>query len=303
MVFGHAGRDVRSNSRTDAMASSRSLPKNSAFLALFAVVLGFSSAADAQSSTWDWGGEKKVDGSGRELVQMAAAKKSGDIIVSFSDRKLYFVTKPGEALSYPIAIPREQSRWQGMIAVTSKRENPSWTPTPTMRVENPKLPSWVPGGHPMNPLGIRALYLGSSTYRIHGTDAPWTIGSAVSKGCVRMYNQDVVDLYPRVRVGAAVMVTWDKFKTTADPDAKISAVEDADHQRPKRRTADSTPAQGIPSVQTGSAASPVTARDTGNLDEPKSSRVDISKFRARLAPKRPEAPAVKKYQPPEELAI
>jgi len=69
----------------------------------------------------------------------------------------------------------------------------------------------VPGGHPMNPLGVRALYLGASTYRIHGTDAPWTIGTAVSKGCIRMYNQDVLDLYPRVPIGAPVTVTWDRF--------------------------------------------------------------------------------------------
>jgi hypothetical protein len=82
-----------------------------------------------------------------------------------------------------------------------------------MRAENPRLPMWVPGGHPMNPLGVRAMYLGSSAYRIHGTDAPWTIGSAVSKGCVRMYNQDVLDLYPRVNVGAKVTVTWQKFPT------------------------------------------------------------------------------------------
>jgi len=99
--------------------------------------------------------------------------------------------------------------------VTSKRENPSWTPTPTMIAENPRLPRWVPGGHPMNPLGVRALYLGSSTYRIHGTDAPWTIGSAVSKGCIRMYNQDVLDLYPRASVGAKVIVTWQKFGAVA----------------------------------------------------------------------------------------
>ena len=107
------------------------------------------------------------------------------------------MTRPGEAISYPIAIPREQSRWQGVTSVSQKRENPSWTPTPTMRAENPRLPMWVPGGHPLNPLGVRALYLGSSMYRIHGTDAPWTIGSAASKGCVRMYNQDVLDLYNR----------------------------------------------------------------------------------------------------------
>jgi lipoprotein-anchoring transpeptidase ErfK/SrfK len=98
-----------------------------------------------------------------------------------------------------------------VTSVTNKRTNPSWTPTPTMLAENPRLPRWVPGGHPMNPLGVRALYLGSSTYRIHGTDAPWTIGSAVSKGCIRMYNEDVLDLYPRASVGARVTVSWKSF--------------------------------------------------------------------------------------------
>ncbi|MFA5901354.1 MAG: L,D-transpeptidase, partial [Hyphomicrobium sp.] len=93
-----------------------------------------------------------------------------------------------------------------------KRVNPSWRPTPDMLRENPRLPTWVPGGHRMNPLGVRALYLGSSTYRIHGTDAPWTIGTAASKGCIRMYNRDVLDLYPRVPVGTKVTVTWERFE-------------------------------------------------------------------------------------------
>jgi hypothetical protein len=84
-----------------------------------------------------------------------------------------------------------------------------------MMKENPRLPRWVPGGHPMNPLGVRALYLGSSTYRIHGTDAPWTIGTNVSKGCIRMYNQDVLDLYPRVNVGTKVTVTYQNFAGVA----------------------------------------------------------------------------------------
>ena len=81
-----------------------------------------------------------------------------------------------------------------------------------MRRENPTLPVYLPGGHPMNPLGVRARYLGASMYRIHGTDAPWTIGQAVSKGCIRMYNEDVLDLYPRVPVGARVTVTWQRFQ-------------------------------------------------------------------------------------------
>jgi hypothetical protein len=163
---------------------------------------------------WDWGGKEDVDGSGREVVRFNPQYPEGQIIVSFGDRRLYFVTRPGEAISYPIAIPREEDRWEGATTVTEKRENPSWTPTPTMVAENPRLPRWVPGGHPMNPLGVRALYLGSSMYRIHGTDAPWTIGTAVSKGCIRLYNQDVLDLYPRVAKGAPVLVTWDKFDTS-----------------------------------------------------------------------------------------
>jgi len=180
------------------------------------VAAGCFQAAPASAQLfWDWGGGSMVDGSGREVVRFSPQFPKGQIIVSFGDRRLYFITKPGEAISYPIAIPREESRWQGNTTVTSKRENPSWTPTPTMIAENPRLPRWVPGGHPMNPLGVRALYLGSSTYRIHGTDAPWTIGSAVSKGCIRMYNQDVLDLYPRASVGAKVIVTWQKYGAVA----------------------------------------------------------------------------------------
>src|SRR4029077_8017684 len=116
-------------------------------------------------------------------------------------RRLYFVSSPGEAISYPIAIPRDEDRWEGVTTVTDKRVNPSWTPTATMVAENPRLPRWVPGGHPMNPLGVRALYLGASAYRIRSTDAPWTSGSAVSTRCIRMYNEDVSDLYPRASVG------------------------------------------------------------------------------------------------------
>ena len=159
-----------------------------------------------------WGGSKEWGG-GRQTVSFNPKYTRGQIIVSFGDRRLYLITKKGQATSYPIAVPREQSRWQGTTTVSDKRVNPSWRPTPDMLQENPKLPSWVPGGHPMNPLGVRAMYLGASTYRIHGTDAPWTIGQAVSKGCIRMYNEDVLDLYPRVPVGTRVTVTWERFST------------------------------------------------------------------------------------------
>lgn len=169
------------------------------------VSVSTASAQDLFSFLWS--------GGSRTTVSFSPKYKPGQVIVSFGDRKLYYIHRRGEAISYPIAVPRAQSRWSGVTHVSRKRVNPGWTPTPSMRRENPKLPAHVPGGHPLNPLGVRALYLGSSLYRIHGTDAPWTIGSAVSKGCIRMYNEDVIDLYPRVRVGARVTVTWKKFTT------------------------------------------------------------------------------------------
>ena len=176
---------------------------------------GFISSTAAQAEDlvdFLWGGSEEYGG-GRRVVSFDSKYKPGQIIVSFSDRRLYFITKPGEAITYPVAVPKGDARWQGVTSVTNKRVNPSWTPTPEMVRENPRLPRWVPGGHPMNPLGIRAMYLGSSAYRIHGTDAPWTIGQAVSHGCIRMTNQDVLDLYPRVPVGMRVTVTWQHFTT------------------------------------------------------------------------------------------
>ena len=138
----------------------------------------------------------------------------GEIIVSFGDRRLYFIDTKGHALAYPIAVPREDARWAGVTVISDKRVNPAWTPTPHMLAKNPNLPSFVPGGHPMNPLGVRAMYLAGGEYRIHGTDAPWTIGTAASSGCVRMFNQDAIDLFGRAKVGARVTVTWDHFGTS-----------------------------------------------------------------------------------------
>jgi lipoprotein-anchoring transpeptidase ErfK/SrfK len=139
-------------------------------------LLASTASAHAQSFFSFW-----WSGGSREEVSISPSIAPGQIIVSFGDRRLYWVHRRGEAIAYPIAVPREQSRWQGVTSVSDKRVNPGWTPTPTMRKENPSLPAHVPGGHPQNPLGVRALYLGSSMYRIHGTDAPWTIGEAVSK--------------------------------------------------------------------------------------------------------------------------
>lgn len=156
-----------------------------------------------------WGGP-----SGQTTVSFSTRYRPGEVIVSFGDRRLYYVSARGRAISYPIAVPKPRARWSGVLRVSQKRVNPGWTPTARMRRENPKLPAHVPGGHRMNPLGTRAMYLGSTLYRIHGTDAPWTIGRNVSAGCIRMHNAHAEDLYRRVRVGTRVTATWKKFQTS-----------------------------------------------------------------------------------------
>jgi len=188
-----------------------------ALLAVCGVVAG--AIALPQDARADWlddlfGGGGSSFSSGRQQVRISPRYEPGQIIVSFSDRRLYYVSSRGVAISYPIAIPKGEARWAGVMSVSDKRVNPSWTPTAEMRAENPKLPAFVPGGHPRNPMGVRALYLGSSLYRIHGTDAPWLIGQEVSKGCIRMTNEDVIDLFERARIGTRVTVTWQRMSSS-----------------------------------------------------------------------------------------
>lgn len=149
--------------------------------------------------------------SGRNVVNFATSERAGTIIVSIGDRRLYKLLPGGKAISYPIAIPEGKAFWSGVEPVTRKAVNPRWTPTASMRRENPALPAYVPGGDPRNPLGVRALYLGNTLYRIHGTDAPWLIGRSVSKGCIRMHNDDVIDLYNRTSIGTKVIVTGKSY--------------------------------------------------------------------------------------------
>ena len=193
-------------------------------LALSALLAGCATqGARAPSSTSAYRAEAELGLGARTLGREGQSRETmfpntyapGEIVVSFGDRRLYYVETRGRALSYPIAIPREEDRWEGVTTISDKKVNPSWMPTADMMRENPRLPSYVPGGHPMNPLGVRALYLGTSTYRIHGTDAPWTIGEAASKGCIRMYNEHVLGLYERVELGARVTVTWSRFASTS----------------------------------------------------------------------------------------
>jgi lipoprotein-anchoring transpeptidase ErfK/SrfK len=141
----------------------------------------------------------------RANVGIEASYAPGTIVVNTSERRLYLITGPGQAIRYGIGVGRDGFRWAGTTAVSAKKEWPSWTPPAEMRRRVRGLPAHMAGGI-NNPLGARALYLGSSLYRIHGSNEPETIGQAVSSGCFRMTNEDVIDLYSRVRVGAKVVV-------------------------------------------------------------------------------------------------
>jgi lipoprotein-anchoring transpeptidase ErfK/SrfK len=141
----------------------------------------------------------------KEIVAYETQHKPGTIVVETSERRLYLVLEDGKALKYGIGVGRDGFRWSGQHKITRMAEWPGWTPPPQMRKRVPDLPAYMPGG-PENPLGARALYIGSTLYRIHGTSEPWTIGSAVSSGCIRLTNDDISDLYTRVRVGALVVV-------------------------------------------------------------------------------------------------
>jgi lipoprotein-anchoring transpeptidase ErfK/SrfK len=141
----------------------------------------------------------------RQIVSYGGRERPGTIVVDTSSKFLYLVQDGGRAIRYGIGVGREGFEWSGRQTVSMKREWPSWRPPADMLRRRPDLPRFMEGG-PDNPLGARALYLGSSLYRIHGTNEPHTIGQAVSSGCIRMLNDDVVDLYNRVKVGASVIV-------------------------------------------------------------------------------------------------
>ena len=141
----------------------------------------------------------------RQRVSFDTRYKPGTIVISTKERRLYLVTGEGEALRYGIGVGRIGFSWRGRHRVTAKREWPDWTPPPQMLRRRPDLPRYMPGGED-NPLGARAMYLGSTLYRIHGSNEPETIGTAVSSGCFRLTNEDVIHLYERVKVGAPVVV-------------------------------------------------------------------------------------------------
>ena len=141
----------------------------------------------------------------KQLVDYHGKESAGTVVVDTPNKFLYLVQENGKAMRYGIGVGRPGFTWSGVKQISAKKEWPAWTPPPEMLARRPDLPRHMEGG-PQNPLGARAMYLGSSLYRIHGSNEPWTIGTNVSSGCIRMRNEDVIDLYGRVNVGAKVVV-------------------------------------------------------------------------------------------------
>ncbi len=167
---------------------------------------------DHSTNTWvtpkyhPGGGKSPVR---RKKVNYSGPYSPGTIIVDTSERRLYHVLPKGKAMKYGVGVGRDGFQWAGTHRITRKAEWPGWTPPPQMRARERRagriLPAHMPGG-PNNPMGARALYIGSTLYRIHGTTEPWTIGSEVSSGCIRLANEDVIHLYNNVKVGSRIVV-------------------------------------------------------------------------------------------------
>jgi lipoprotein-anchoring transpeptidase ErfK/SrfK len=143
----------------------------------------------------------------REVVAFRDSHVSaGTIVVRTGERRLYYVMGDGRAIRYPVGVGRASKQWTGTTRIDGKYVKPAWSPPREVKRDKPSLPDVIPGGSPRNPMGAAALTLAGGEYAIHGTNAPGSVGGFVSYGCIRMFNQDVVDLYSRVSVGTTVMV-------------------------------------------------------------------------------------------------
>lgn len=140
------------------------------------------------------------------LVRFASPAPRGEIIISQHLRRLFWTLGGGQAISYPVAVPKRGKQWQGETFINAKYVRPAWSPPASVSRDFPNLPAVIAGGSPHNPMGVRALSLQRSEIAIHGTDMPWSIGKAVSYGCIRMHNADIRDLYARVNVGTRVIM-------------------------------------------------------------------------------------------------
>ena len=143
----------------------------------------------------------------REVVAFRGDVSAGTVVVRTSERRLYYVLGDGRAIRYPVGVGRAGKQWSGTTRIDGKYVKPAWSPPAVVKRDKPSLPDVIPGGSPRNPMGAAALTLAGGEYAIHGTNAPGSVGGFVSYGCIRMYNQDVVDLFGRVSIGTTVMVT------------------------------------------------------------------------------------------------
>jgi len=141
-----------------------------------------------------------------DLVMVQEPYAPGTIIVKTRERELYLMVGAGEAIRYPVGVGRAGMQWAGASYIDAKYVSPAWAPPPDIRRENPRLPLVIPGGSPHNPMGVAAMTLAGTDYAIHGTNQPGLIGHFVSHGCIRMFNEDVTDLFGRVAVGTPVVV-------------------------------------------------------------------------------------------------
>ncbi len=146
--------------------------------------------------------------SARDTISFSPEVEPGTIVISASQRRLFYVVRPGVAISYPVAVPKRGKEWSGYASVDGKYLQPDWAPPDVVKADHPELPNLIPGGSPRNPMGVAALTLDRGDVAIHGTTAKMraSIGTAASYGCIRMLNEDVADLYSRVSVGSPVVM-------------------------------------------------------------------------------------------------
>jgi lipoprotein-anchoring transpeptidase ErfK/SrfK len=142
-----------------------------------------------------------------DLVGFQGNYSPGTIVVKTSERRLYLVLDPSHAVRYPVGVGKAGKQWAGTTRIDGKYRQPAWAPPAEVKRDNPRIPNVIPGGSPANPMGVAAMTLAGGEYAIHGTNRPGSVGGFVSYGCVRMYNEDITDLYQRVSVGTTVVVT------------------------------------------------------------------------------------------------
>jgi lipoprotein-anchoring transpeptidase ErfK/SrfK len=142
-----------------------------------------------------------------DIVGFHGDYSPGTIVVRTNERRLYLILEPGRAVRYPVGVGKAGKQWAGTTRIDGKYRQPAWAPPAEVRRDNPRIPNVIAGGSPANPMGVAAMTLAGGEYAIHGTNRPGSVGGFVSYGCVRMYNEDITDLYQRVSVGTTVVVT------------------------------------------------------------------------------------------------